>query len=875
MGDNKDLFLLDGNSLLHRAFYALPESLETSQGQCTNAVFGFTKMLLRLIEEQDPNALAVAFDLKGPTFRHEEYQQYKAQRKETPDKLKPQFAMVKEVLAAFKIPVLELEGYEADDIIGTLARVGEKEGYAVTIVTGDRDALQLVTEQTEIMYTKRGISNIINYDLAAVREEYELEPQQLIDLKGLMGDKSDNIPGVDGIGIKTATKLLHEFDSLEEVLANIDQVSGKKRKENLTKQAEQARMSKSLARIELEVPLDYDLQNFTLTEPDQEQLIEVLGKLEFNSLLQELGGYETLSFSDQGQLITELTEVEDLVTKLKQVAKFSFNFNFSNTELYRQEVEGLAIACSAEEAYYLDFNELATTKVLALLKECFKQEEIAKLSPGAKENVLFLKESGIELAGLSFDPLLADYLLQPSAKEYSLAELVQTHLQHELAEDYSLVQEETAAVRVLFELEEILEEELVQRDLLELFKEMEVPLVAILAELELNGIMVDRLELERLSAALAEKLEEISEQVYELADEEFNLNSPQQLGDILFEKLGLPVIKKTKTGYSTSASVLEKLKDQHEIIPLVLEYREYQKLKSTYVDPLADLINPQTQRIHSSFNQLVTATGRLSSTDPNLQNIPIRTEAGREIRKVFVAEEGHQLLAADYSQIELRVLAHISGDESLIQTFIEEEDVHTRTASEVFGVAPAEVSYQQRRRAKAINFGIAYGISPWGLAKDIDVSQKEAEDYINQYFERYPRVKDYMDQSIEQAKEEGYVTTLLNRRRYLPEIKSSNYHRRSFAERMAVNTPIQGSAADIMKLAMLAVAEELKQEQLQTKILLQVHDELVFEVPKSELGEVEEMIKAKMEGVIDLATPLVIDLKIGANWRDMEELALE
>ncbi|SJZ40244.1 DNA polymerase I [Selenihalanaerobacter shriftii] len=872
MEKNDRLFLLDGNSLLHRAFYALPKTLQTSEGEYTNAVFGFTKMLLRLIEEEDPDALAVAFDLAAPTFRHKEYEEYKAQRKKTPDELSPQFDLIKEVLTAFKIPVLQLEGYEGDDIIGTLAQAGAQEGYQVTITTGDRDALQLVTEDIEIMYTKRGITNIVKYDLDKVREDYELEPKKLIDMKGLMGDKSDNIPGVDGIGEKTSTKLLHQFDSLEEVLDNIDQVSGKKRKERLREQGDRARMSKKLATIKLDVPIDYDLEEFTLVEPDQDKLVEVFSKLEFNTLLKEFGGYDTLSFSEDFELITDYSQLDKLINNLKEEKQIGFKFNFAETKLYQQKANGLTIVYNDQEAYYIDMKELEAKEVVKALKDYFEDEEVKKLSLDSKQNLLYLKELGVEVEGLDFDPLLAGYLLRPSNKKQDLEDLLTEYLKVELSEVDDEVEQETQLVRSLFKLKEKLIKDLKDKGLLELFVDVELPLIPVLVELELNGIAVDEDELERLSSKLQEKLDSICTKVYELSGEEFNLNSPKQLGEILFEKLGLPVIKRTKTGYSTSASVLEELEGKHEIIPLVLEYRQYQKLKSTYVDPLADLINHQTDRIHTSFNQMVTATGRLSSTEPNLQNIPIRTEEGREIRKVFVAEEGKKLLAVDYSQVELRVLAHISQDENLIEAYINNEDIHTKTAAEVFGVEAENVTYEQRRRAKAINFGIAYGISPWGLAKDIDVSNKEAEDYIDQYFNRYPKVKEYMDEKIQDAKDQGYVKTILNRRRYLPEINSSNYHRRSFAERMAINTPIQGSAADIMKLAMLAASTTLKERGLESEILLQVHDELVFEVPTEELEEVQQIMKEKMESVIELDVPLIVDLNVGKNWRDMEEV---
>ncbi|MCK8828505.1 DNA polymerase I [Natroniella acetigena] len=858
----QELYLLDGNSLMYRAFYALPTTLTKSDGTVTNAVFGFTRMLFSLLEEREPDLLGVAFDLAAPTFRHQEYEDYKGNRKETPDELKPQFGIVKEVLEVLEVPIFEKEGYEADDLIGTLAQRAEEEGYQVTIVTGDRDNLQLITDNITVMYNKRGISDIIDYDLEKFREEYELEPLQLIDKKGLMGDNSDNIPGVDGIGKKTSTKLLKEFGSLENVLANIDRVGGKKRKATLREQADRAKLSKKLAEIKVDVPLEVDFSELVLSDYKNQQVYDLFMELEFSSLISQIGGHQKLEVTDY-----QLIESQEGLEELELTEQVAITLDLSGPKL-EQELAGVAVVTS-EQGYYCN---LTIDKLVDWLEDIFTNKKV--LMVGAKEQIRYLLQQGIEVKELSFEPLVADYLLKPSEKEKGFAELVVSHLQREIedgAEEELLVLQTS----LLFDLEEELLPKLEDNELLSLFTEIELPLVSMLAQLELTGIKVSSSELERLSTKLAEKIADLEERAYQLAGEEFNLNSPKQLGVILFEKLGLPVIKRTKTGYSTSASVLEKLKGQHDIIPLISEYRTYTKLKSTYVDPLSDYINQQTGRIHTTFNQLVTATGRLSSAEPNLQNIPIRTEEGREIRQVFVAEEGKKLLAADYSQVELRVLAHISQDEGLKEAYQQGLDIHTKTASEIFELALDEVGQEERRKAKAVNFGIAYGISDWGLAKRLNITNQEAKEYIELYFVRYPKVKEYIDNTIAQAKEEGYVTTLFDRKRYLPQINSNNYHQRSFAERMAINTPIQGTAADIMKLAMIEVNKALKEKSFDAKVLLQVHDELVVEVTESEIEAVNRLVTDKMVSVVELAVDLEVDSKVGDNWKDMSELTID
>ncbi|TDX59027.1 DNA polymerase I [Orenia marismortui] len=854
----KELYLLDGNSLTYRAFYALPTTLTKSDGTITNAVFGFTRMLLTLIDNEAPDAIGVAFDVGKKTFRHQAYEDYKGTREKTPDELRPQFNLVKDVLRALKIPFFGMEEYEADDLIGTLAKRAEEEGYQVTIVTGDRDALQLISDNIRVMYTRRGITDIVDYNLDKFREDYELEPIQLIDKKGLMGDTSDNIPGVDGIGDKTSTKLLKEFGTLENILENIDKVGGKKRKATLKEQSDRARMSKDLATIKLDIPIDVDFESLKMYDFNNDQAYDLFTDLEFTSLISYIGGHKEVKDSEY----EEIDSLNDF-KNLDLAERIAVNLELSGDKLARS-LASITISLADNQNYYIKLSE---KELLEGLKEVIEDKEILMLE--GKEQIRYLLKQGIKIKPLSFEPLLADYLLKPSEQEKSFEQLVQGHMQRALpeVEGKDLLVLKT---QLLFDLEEKLIAELEDNDLLKLYQEVELPLINVLAELELNGIKVSKAGLEKLNARFKDKIKGIEEKIYELAGEEFNVNSPKQLGVILFEKLGLPVIKKTKTGYSTSASVLEKLEAKHEIIPLISQYRTYTKLQSTYVAPLEDYINEETGRIHTTFNQRVTATGRLSSADPNLQNIPIRSEEGREIRGVFVAEEGKKLLAADYSQIELRVLAHISDDEGLKEAYEQGLDIHTKTASEIFDIPLDEVTSNERRKAKAVNFGIAYGISDWGLAKRLNISNKEAQEFIELYFSRYPKVKEYMDNTIKQAKEEGYVTTVFNRKRYLSDIKSKNYHRREFAKRMAINTPIQGTAADIMKIATIDVAEALKEEGLSAEVLLQVHDELVLEVAEAELEKVSKLVKEKMEKAVQLDVKLEVDVKVGDNWNEMD-----
>jgi len=854
------LYLLDGHSLAHRAFYALP-LLTTESGEYTNSVFGFSRMLFKIIDEEQPDHIAVAFDLKGPTFRHEEYEDYKAGRKKTPEELVPQIDLIKDVLRSLNIPIIEKEGYEADDVIGTMAKEAAQKKINVKIVTGDRDALQLVDEYINVIYTRKGITDIVEYDIQKVKEKYELKPDQLVDMKGLMGDSSDNIPGVPGIGEKTAVKLLKEFNNMENVLSNIDKVSGKKRKENLRKYSEQAKMSKKLGKIVTDVSIDLDFAELRLEEPNIDDAVELFKRLEFNSLLDRFEEdieekLKEISYNN----VKKEKNIDEIINKINKNKIFAFTIDEKEEELL-MKVKDQIYKFEPCNKYCKDF------------KEVFEDKDIEKITFNGKDNIIYLKKNNIETRGLTFEPQLASYLLNPDESPLPMKNMLMREFNVSKEEIEDAEDKEAQFLNYLFELKEIYIEKLNNKDLLDLYYNIELPLIKVLAQMEINGIYADCEFLENLSKKIAEKINDIEKDTYELAGEEFNLNSPKQLGEILFDKLGLPVIKKTKTGYSTSIDVLEKLEGKHDIIPLIMDYRKYSKIKSTYVDPLLSLVNENTGRIHTNFNQMVTATGRLSSTEPNLQNIPIRTEEGREIRKAFIPEkEDWVLLSADYSQIELRVLAHISEDEQLIKAFKEGQDIHTQTASEVFEVDKGEVTSDLRRHAKVINFGIAYGMSSYGLAQDLDISNGEADEYINKYFDRFPGVKKYMDNVVSNAKKDGFVRTIFNRLRYIKGINSSNYHRRSFAERAAINTPIQGSAADIMKIAMIEVYNALKDRpDLKTKMLLQIHDEIVFEVAKSELNKVAKLVKEKMEKAVELKVPVIVDLKTGKNLKEQTE----
>ncbi len=860
-----DKFLvIDGSSLIHRAFFALPP-LMNKQGMHTGAVYGLCNMLLKLLGEVNPRYMAVAFDKSRKTFRTEMYAAYKGQRKPTPSELSEQFPLAMKVLSTMGIATLELDNYEADDIIGTFA-VHAPQDVEVIIVTGDRDELQLIDKRTKVYYTKRGISDIHIFDEAEFAANYEgLVPKQLIELKGLMGDTSDNIPGVPGVGPKTAMKLIKEYTDVETVLANIDKVSGKSLKTKLSEHQEEALLSKKLATIYTDAPVDLSMSAYELA-PLKEEARTVLQDLEFRNMYERfaavLGG-EQNSFGLFGEVVEQenapvlhITEVEQgnklFATLDKQMSPVSFIVDIAGSlpELYFSKAE-----IFVENTVY----------ILDNLSGCWDKfdqwlaSEKVKSTVDAKEIYKCCLCRGIKPQQIIEDVALAAYVSDPGHSSYALADLNKRYLNNP-----SLNDSENIAVLV-----DVLHEQLKQQEQMHLYKDLELPLAEVLARMEFAGITPDMELLAQLNEDMSFRIAKLEKLAEEQAGESFNLKSPKQLGVILFERLQLPVIKKTKTGYSTDAKVLEELYGKHPLIATILEHRKLAKLQSTYLDGLKPLVNAKTARIHTHFQQMVTVTGRLSSTDPNLQNIPTRTEEGKQIRRIFVPGEGFDwLMSCDYSQVELRILACIAKDELLLESFRHGQDVHARTAAEVFGVPLEEVSSEMRSRAKAVNFGIVYGISDFGLAKQLQVSRKEAAGYIESYLTRYAGVKKYMDDMIQLAREQGYVSTLMGRRRYLPDIRHSNFNLRSFAERTAINTPIQGTAADIMKKAMIDVQFALKAAKCQSRILLQVHDELVLEVVESEKEQVAELVRSAMEDAVQLDIPLLADVNFGRNWAE-------
>lgn len=860
----RKMLLIDGNSLLHRAFHALPP-LRTSKGVHTNAVYGFLNMLFRILQEEKPDYITVAFDKKGPTFRHDEYAAYKATRPKTPDELIGQFDLLKEILQALHICFIETDGFEADDILGTLSKKGEESGIFSIIVTGDKDALQLVSSNTNVMLTIKGISEMEVYDNEKVKERYGILPKAVAEMKGLMGDKSDNIPGVPGIGKKTAAKLIQEFGTVDNVLNNMDKQKGKLR-ENLEKYSEQAKISKYLATIVRDIPLEFNPDDIVYCEPNYDKLIKLFRELEFYSFIDRFQLTVDIEVSEDEQTVNienadTLQELVQKIITLKQVAVLA---DVETKDSTSYETNGIYLS-TKDKNYCIGPDFIKEDNINCYLKSILEDSAIYKITHDGKFLRNYLRQLGIDFK-CQFDTMLAGYLLEPSKPRYDIPTLVMEYLGRTLA-DKSGFGEKTGC---LIALKNAMDNRIKDCEMQSLFYDVEMPFSVVLADMEHVGIKVNPEKLQELSNKFGKKLGSLTEDIYNQAGTEFNINSPKQLGEILFERLSLPVIKRTKTGYSTDAEVLEKLRSSHPIVENVLEYRFLMKMKSTYIDGLLVLVDKNSSRIYTSFNQTVTSTGRISSTEPNLQNIPVKTEEGRHIRGVFTADgPGHVLLSGDYSQIELRVLAHISQDPGLIEAFIKGEDIHTRTASEVFGVLPEEVTPLLRDRAKAVNFGIVYGISDYGLAQGLGISNQEAQEYINAYFERYPGVRDYIRETIRLAKNKGYVTTLLNRRRYIPDINSRNYHLRSFAERTAMNTPIQGSAADIIKVAMVKVYNHLKQNNLKAKILLQVHDEIILDVPEDELSIVKKILKEDMENAIPLQVPIVVDFTQGYTWEEL------
>ncbi|HHU17596.1 MAG TPA: DNA polymerase I [Clostridiales bacterium] len=929
------IIIIDGNSLINRAYYAMQRPMITKTGLYTQGVYGFLNMLNKIKNEYKPDYLTVAFDSKAPTFRHNEYADYKAGRKKMPPELAMQIPLLKEILEAMKIKILEMDGYEADDIIGTIAKKAEEEGLDAIIITGDKDELQLATERTKVVITKKGISEFELYDEAAMIEKYGFTPNQFIDYKGLMGDQSDNIPGIPGVGEKTARKLIQKFGSIANLINNTDKISGKALKEKIEENAQLALMCRRLATIYTEVPIEIDFKEFIVEEPDYDALIDLYSKLEFNSFLKKM------NISEKGatlnaQEITSKTSSDEIgnLTNYSMIAdKRSEHHVFAKTR-DRKNVKQVQIRDEAglkqlEEELNKDpkiiikvfndcnhrdtphiygisilstnisfFIKLESSDLLKSLMILLSNKEVKILGHNLKEDYyailandlngfLMPKKNEGSIFNTEFDTMLAQYLIDPSRSNYSLKAMMLEHF-HEQIEDESDFMKENAQIGFLPQSDQIfmdygtkwcvavekltpiLNDILINEDLETVFYEIELPLTEVLASMENNGFAVDRKELVDAGDTIGKKINELTARIHELAGEEFNINSPQQLGIILFEKLNLPFAKKTKRGYATGAEILEKLKGEYEIVDLILEYRMYSKLKSTYIEGLLPLIH-RDNKIHPHFQQTVAATGRISCTEPNLQNIPIRHELGRKLRKAFVPEsEEYELVGADYSQIELRILAHLSQDPLLIDAFNNGYDIHKITASKIFGIPEDQVTPLQRSNAKAVNFGVIYGMSGFGLSTELHITRKEAERYIGEYFKKYTKVKEFLDGLVSSCREKGYVTTIMNRKRIIHEINARNYMVRQAGERLAMNSPIQGSAADIIKIAMIKVYRELNKRCAKSKLILQVHDELIVQAHIAELDMIKQLLEDNMENAVKLSVDLTSDLSTGKSWYDLK-----
>ncbi len=902
----KKIVLIDGNSILNRAFYGIMgnKMLMTPDGKYTNAVYGFLAILFKVLEDIEPEYLMVTFDLKAPTARHKMYDGYKATRKGMPNELAEQMPILKDILHSMNITIIEKEGYEADDVLGTVSKKAEKEGFDVTIVSGDRDTFQLTSNKIKVRipHTKMGKTETEVFDENAVIEKYGVTPKQLIEVKGLQGDTSDNIPGVPGVGEKTALELVKKYktiDGLYEAIEKGEDDLKPKTKEKLIANKELAELSRTLGTINLEVPIEEKIEEFKIKEWNNEEVLAKFKELNFNRFIER---FNLKSDEKPKQNITELfdvktlnskNEIENLLKKLKEQLIFIIGTEKSIDEklIIKKHIKSIYIY-NDNNIYEIKFND--ENEFSSYFKEILENENIKKYSYGLNEMYVILEQNGILLKGIEFDAEIAAYILNPSNNHYKLEELASQYLNIDISEYLEAVganqeketqmtlfsQEENNIdfekyhnaiyTYVIAKLIEVMEPKMQEISSMDLFKNIEMPLVKVLAEMQYEGIYVDKEELISFGDKLKEEIESIKQEIYNLSGEEFNINSTQQLGVILFEKLKLPVYKKTKKGYSTDVDILEKLKPEHPVIEKILEYRTLMKLNSTYIDGLIGYINEYTKKIHSYFHQTVTATGRISSTEPNLQNIPTRAEQGKQIKKAFKAQKGNIFIDADYSQIELRILAHISKDKNMREAFLNEEDIHKQVASKVFDVPLEEVTKEQRTAAKAVNFGIVYGISGFGLAEQLGISRKKAEQYIEQYLNKYCGVKQFMDEIVEEAKQNGYVETLFHRRRYIPELSSNNYMVRQFGARVAMNTPIQGTAADIMKIAMIHVNERLKEEKLNARLILQIHDELLIECNIEEKEKVKEILKESMEKAVKLEVPLEVEMSEATDWYDVK-----
>ena len=887
----KTVYLIDGTAYIHRAYHAV-RSLSTSKGFPTNAVFGFTRMLIKLMEDKSPEYVAMFFDSKGPTFRHEIYADYKANRPPMADDMAMQIPYIKSVTEGFNIPIYELAGYEADDLIGTVARAAVSEGFDVILVTGDKDFVQLVTDRVTIWDPMK--DEVL--DQETVLKKYGLAPPQMLDMLALAGDAADNIPGVPGIGPKTAEALLQTFSSIEQLYDRIDEVPAIKQREKLIEHKDQAFMSRDLAQINTEAPIAVDIEAFTRSVPDNLKLARLFKELEFRQLQKAYPAPSDLSGKDYSAILDEAS-LNALIVRLSRAEIFALDTETTSVDTMVAQLVGLSVAIAPDEAFYIPCahrypeapDQLGRDFVLNQLKPILESEKIKKIGQNIKYDWTVLQRHGVDLKGVVFDTMVASYLINPEKRAHNLDQIALDFLDHKMISyaeattsegrkinNFSEVDIETAMpyacedadiTRMAYEkFAPMLDE----NGLTPLFDTVEMPLIPVLMRMEMAGIRVDRDRLRELSKDLGQDLERTEQAIYSLAGEPFNINSSQQLGAILFDKLKLPVQKKTKkkTAYSTDVDVLTTLSDRHELPALVLRHRSLAKLKSTYADALFDLINPETGRVHTSYNQTVTATGRLSSSNPNLQNIPIRTEEGRRVRQAFIPEDGWTFVSMDYSQIELRLLAHYSDDEILIDAFAHDEDIHTRTAAEVFQALPAMITDDLRRQAKVINFGIMYGMSPFSLSRELGISQKMAKTYIDHYFKRYAGVKRFIEETIETARQTRQTSTELGRIRLIPDINSNNANLRGFAERAAVNTKIQGTAAHLIKLAMIRVDAAITQKKMRTRMLLSVHDEIVFETPPDELETIQQMGREIMETIWCFKVPLKVNVATGKDWAE-------
>ncbi|MGD0795719.1 MAG: DNA polymerase I [Dehalococcoidales bacterium] len=907
------LVLFDGNAIVHRAYHAFGATRYRQEkpltvartGEVVSAVYGFALMLLKVLNDLKPTHIAIAFDKKGKTFRHELFDDYKAHRPPTPEDLVSQIERVKQLVTAFRIPLFEMEKYEADDILGALSSQASRQGVDTVIVTGDADTMQLVSPHVKILYPKAGraFSDTALFDEAAVKEKYGVGPERIADLKALVGDPSDNIPGVHGIGDKTAVKLIQQFGSVEDIYKCLDEVAPPRIREILAAQEEIARQSKKLATIVAEMPVTLNMEKCRVSQFDRKQVADFFREMEFTSLLSRLpaaegaptpAGVKAGSEKTECHIISTPEALDELVGRLSKSRTFAFDTETAGLNPMLDKLVGISLAVESGGAYYIpvghvildEVQQMLIEQVIQKIRPVLEDAGLPKIAHNGKFDMMALAQCGAEVCGLAFDTMIAAHLL--GEKSLALKPLAFSRLGIEMTPISDLISTGTKQIAmsqvdikkvgayscadadITFRLAEIFEKQLAERGLMKLFNEVEIPLVPVLLAMERNGVLVDVGLLGKMSEQLGEQIKVLEIKIYSEADGEFNINSPQQLGKMLFEKLHIPTMRKGKSKYSTEASVLEELRKPFPIVGDILEYRQLTKIKSTYVDTLPGLVNPNTGRIHTSFNQARTSTGRLSSSDPNMQNIPVRGELGGQVRQAFIAPEGTSLLCGDYSQIDLRVLAHLSRDESLVSAFQNDEDIHAATAALLFGVEKTNITPDMRRFAKTVNFGVIYGMSDYGLEQATELSREEAGKFIRAYFEKYPGVRKYLDETKEKARREGYVETLLGRRRYIPDINSANRQVREAAERMAINMPVQGTSADIIKVAMINLHREMQERHLQSKMLLQVHDELIFEVPDAEMETMRKLVRNVMSTAVALSVPIKVDTKVGRNWGEVK-----